>query len=141
MIITQRNSDSGRWHAIVSGRVTTDARFEETQFGARATFSICYENWLDDSRKWHNKYMYCRAAKELAALASYLEKGDTVIAAGVIRNTTFTDKRTGELKKYTELVCDSIMLPQSPPPVEEYQTYEGTTPFDTEDEDDGELPL
>ena len=139
MIITQRNSESGRWNAIVSGRVTTDARFSETQFGSKATFSVCYESWMDDAKKWHNKYMNCRATKELAALASYLEKGDTVMVAGIVKTTTFTDRQTGEVKNYTELVCDAIMLPQAPPQSTDYQSYEGDTPFDVDGED--ELPI
>ena len=134
MMITQRNSESGRWHAIASGRVTTDARFDETQFGAKATFSICYEAWMDDAKKWHNKYINCRATKELAAIASYLEKGDVILATGVIKSTTFTDKRTGEVKNWTELVCDNIILPQIPNQGGFSETSE-QTPFDSPDDD------
>ncbi len=140
MMVTQRSSDSGRYYAVATGPVNRDAKYEETQFGPKCTFSITWEAWQDEQKKWHNKYLNCRCTKDLAIKASYLEKGDIVTVTGVIRETAFTDRKTGERRPWTELVCDNVILPSTPAQAGMVTTDE-PTPFEETGGEDYALPF
>lgn len=140
MMVTQRSSDSGRYYAVAAGPVNRDAKYEETQFGPKCTFSITWEAWQDERKQWHNKYLNCRCSKDLAIKASYLEKGDIVTVMGTIRETSFTDRKTGEVRSWTELVCDNVILPSTPAQAGMASTNEPTR-FEEEEEEEYTLPF
>ena len=110
MIVARKNPQTGETHVILTGTVCKDAKFDE-RYGGKASFSVKYGATRDESGKRSNGLFFnCSARRELSHLAACLEKGDSVLACGVVTTREYTC-RSGEQKVWTELECD-FLVPQ-----------------------------
>ena len=106
MLIARTDKKSGRCHVFMTGTVMKDAKYDSA-YGGRTTFNVRYDNYRVDG-EWKSEYMNCTARRELAKLAAQFEKNDSVMVCGVLSQREYTGNKTGELKQWTEVICDFI---------------------------------
>ena len=101
---------------IVCGPVARDAEYKTVgeKNSSLTKFSVkCDEKEETDGNTtavWTN----CECWHSVARHVAQIKKGDTVLAIGVIKNETWTDKNTGVQKQAKKLVCDFVaILPYS----------------------------
>lgn len=123
--IGQKNQD-GSFETVIWGNVNKDPKVGQTPNKGvpKVTFGITYG---------HKQYMNCVCLGDTAVtrVASCLEKGDTVLAAGTWNSRDYTS-RDGEQKTWAELKVGFLQLQQDA--AGEAEDEEGT---DGETEEEG----
>lgn len=96
MSIIYSKEQDGTLNVLVSGKVTRDAEVKQNNYGSKIRFTIAYGK---------KKYMDVEAWADngVGALASRLEQGDIVSAAGTMRSWEYNGKT------YTSVDADMII--------------------------------
>lgn len=134
MLLARTDKKTGRTHVFMTGTLVKDAQYTSA-YGGRTSFSVKYDNWREDG-DWKAEYMSCTAWRDLASLASQFERNDSVMVCGVLSTREYNDKKTGEPKTWTEVICDFIQpQPNFIAQKTEESEYDGFTEYTEEDDD------
>lgn len=101
---------------IVCGPVARDAEYKTVgeKNSSLTKFSVKYDEKQEEDGNTTAVWANCECWHAVARHASQIKKGDVVLAIGIIKSDTWTDKNTGEQKQAKKLVCDFVsILPYS----------------------------
>lgn len=100
-------------HALVAGFVPRDVDVRTTQSGKMVcNFSVKASETVNEDGTRTAKWLNCVAWQKVCDVARYIQKGDTVLAAGELQERSYTT-RDGDDRSVTELVCEFVMIMQS----------------------------
>ncbi len=125
---------------ITYGRLAKNAEYKQVGVNQSSLcrFSIKVGDVASGDGGKTAKWLDCVCWHKLAKYASGLEKGDTVLVCGILRDASYTSKKTGKFIKKSELDCEFIMVQQDPPDM-------GNTDSDFigsyDNDDDSEVPF
>lgn len=122
---------------IACGTLPRDAALQKV--GAKQSSKTKFGIKIDEiGEKKEAKWLDCVCWYKLALYAAGLEKGDTVLVAGKLREYNYTSKKTGEAVHGMELVCEFVM-PQGV--AEVTQDFSEEAEYPEVDVSDSELPF
>ena len=130
-IIYSRTQD-GTLNVMLSGKVVRDAEIKQTGNISRVKFTVAYGK---------KQYMDCEtyADSDVGAIASCLEKNDTILVMGVHNTWQYKEKN------YQSVAADFIgtmAVPMVAAPQQREESYEGDSNFAEEMEaSSSELPF
>ncbi len=125
---------------LACGRLAKNAEYKQVGVNQSSLcrFSIRVGDVASGDGGKTAKWLDCVCWHKLAKYASGLEKGDTVLVCGILKDASYTSKKTGEFIKKSELDCEFVTVQQDPPDM-------GDTGSDfivtCDDNDDSELPF
>lgn len=100
---------------ILVGNLGKDPEVRSTATGQQvATFSLATNRvWRDkngekqEKTEWHNIKVW---GKQAEIAGRYLTRGKTIFLEGRIETRSYDDKKTGEKRYITEIVCDNFQM-------------------------------
>ena len=104
---------------MVCGGVARDAEYSQVgeKNSSLTKFSVKNDEKVLEDGTTEAKWTSCECWHSVARYAKNIKKGDTVLAIGMIKTDTWTDKQTGEPRQAKKLVCDFVaILPYTPNP-------------------------
>jgi len=124
---------------IACGRLAKNAEYKQVGVNQSSLcrFSIKVADVASGDGGKTAKWLDCVCWHKLAKYAAGLEKGDTVLVCGILKDASYTSKKTGEFIKKSELDCEFVTVQQEPP-----EMGNADSDFiDLYDDDDSEVPF
>lgn len=130
-------------HIIGAGIVPKDADFKEFDWGYVCNFAFkASESKVEGQEKPVANWVNVTTRGTTALLAREIQKGDTVLCAGVMQKRTYTNK-DGIEKTVKEMKCDFLKVMDKPKPLEKQSSSPMEEDFQdvSDEEEEGDVPF
>jgi len=124
---------------LACGRLAKNAEYKQVgvKQSSLCKFSIKVADVASGDGGKTAKWLDCVCWHKLAKYAAGLEKGDIVLVCGILKDASYTSKKTGEFIKKSELDCEFVTVQQEPPEMENADSDFN----DLYDDGDNEVPF